>query len=315
MKIVIDLDRALADGRLTAEEAARLRAIAAGQTSFLAANLVTGFGIVAVAGGLVALFASVIAVATVGLALALAGAAIALNAADRWRLLGQILLVVGSLMLGGLVAEWEGSREAFLVCLPCSPARGFWPATRSSSCSRLLALSALLGARAGHWHATYALGLEAPGLTIVAFTGLGIALYALSRRVSVEWSGLAIAACRTCVLLVNLGFWIGSLWGDRSLGVALPPVALAVGWALAIAAGARLGVAGGTALARGDRGRVRGHPRLHPMVRAHRRLAGVSRARGRARDRHGLRLALAPRRPAPAGLKASRNHPPRHPFR
>ncbi len=238
MKIVIDLDRALADGRLTAEEAARLRVIAAGQTSFLAANLVTGFGIVAVAGGLVALFASVIAVATVGLVLALAGAAIALNAADRWRLLGQILLVVGSLMLGGgLVAEWEGSREAFLVCLVLFAGAGLLARNMLLVVLAVLALSALLGARAGHWHATYALGLEAPGLTIVVFTGLGIALYALSRRVSAEWSGLAIAACRTCVLLVNLGFWIGSLWGDRSLGVALPPVALAVGWALAIAAG------------------------------------------------------------------------------
>ncbi len=238
MKIVIDLDRAFAEGRLTADEAARLRAIANGQTSFLAANLVTGFGIVAVAGGLVALFSSVIAVAAVGLALALAGGAVTAVATDRRRLLGQILLVVGSLMLGGgLVAEWEGAREAFLVCLLLFAGAGLLARNTLLDLHAVLSLTALLGARAGHWHAMYSLGLLAPALTIVVFAGLGAGLYALSRRLPHDLSGLAVAACRTCVLLVNLGFWIGSLWGDRSLGVDLPPIALAVGWALAIAAG------------------------------------------------------------------------------
>lgn len=238
MKIVIDLDRALAEGRLTPDEAGRLRAIAATQTSFLAANLVTGFGIVAVAGGLVALFASVVAVGAVGLTLAAAGAGVALGAGERWRLLSQILLVVGSLMLGGgLVAHWEGSRESFLVCLALFAGAGLLARNTLLVVLAVLSLAALLGARAGHWHATYALGLKAPGLTILAFTGLGAGLYALSRRLPADWGGLAIAASRTCVLLVNLGFWIGSLWGDRSLGIDLPPLAMAVGWALAIAGG------------------------------------------------------------------------------
>jgi hypothetical protein len=38
--------------------------------------------------------------------------------------------------------------------------------------------------------------------------------YQASRRLPAEYARLAITAARTSLLLINFGFWIGSLWGD-----------------------------------------------------------------------------------------------------
>jgi iron complex transport system permease protein len=38
--------------------------------------------------------------------------------------------------------------------------------------------------------------------------------YQTSQRLSAEYERLAITAARTSLLLINFGFWIGSLWGD-----------------------------------------------------------------------------------------------------
>jgi iron complex transport system permease protein len=38
--------------------------------------------------------------------------------------------------------------------------------------------------------------------------------YQASKRLSAEYERLAITATRTSLLLINFGFWIGSLWGD-----------------------------------------------------------------------------------------------------
>jgi len=47
------------------------------------------------------------------------------------------------------------------------------------------------------------------------FSGLAIAAYQASKRLSADFARLSITAARTSLLLVNFGFWIGSLWGDR----------------------------------------------------------------------------------------------------
>jgi iron complex transport system permease protein len=51
-------------------------------------------------------------------------------------------------------------------------------------------------------------------LTIVLFSVLAFVAYNLSHRLSADYERLALAAVRTSLLLVNFGFWIGSLWGD-----------------------------------------------------------------------------------------------------
>lgn len=51
--------------------------------------------------------------------------------------------------------------------------------------------------------------------TIIIFTLLGILSYISSLYLPAQYSRLAILSARTSFFLMNMGFWIGALWGDR----------------------------------------------------------------------------------------------------
>ena len=55
IKIVLDITRLVKEGKLTAQEAERLQALAARDTGSLAINVLMSFGAVAVAAGIIAL--------------------------------------------------------------------------------------------------------------------------------------------------------------------------------------------------------------------------------------------------------------------
>jgi hypothetical protein len=215
MKVTLDLSELLEQGKITPAEAERLRALAAPGTSAFGINILIGFGVVAVAAGAVALVPLPSTAAALGVAIFVAGLLITLGGAAQWSLLGQICLIVGALMFtGGVVALGEGSLASLLivtVALFCGAL-----AARSSllMAGAVLALAACLGARTGYSHATYMLAIYEPTVTIVMFVVLALAAYQVSKRVAADYERIAIAAARTAVLLVNFGFWIGSLWGD-----------------------------------------------------------------------------------------------------
>ncbi|WP_425909425.1 hypothetical protein [Nitrobacter sp. TKz-YC02] len=114
----------------------------------------------------------------------------------------------------------------------------------------VLAASACLGARTGYSYASYSLAIFEPTLTVVVFSMVALIAYRASRRLPAEYARLAVTAARTSLLLINFGFWIGSLWGDplmliRSLAAKdvsstlmtkpiIPAVAFSVMWAVAL---------------------------------------------------------------------------------
>ena len=79
----------------------------------------------------------------------------------------------------------------------------------------VLALAACLGARTGYMHAMYSLSIQEPTITIVLFSALGARCLSDLERLKADYERMAITAARVSLLLVNFGFWIGSLWGDR----------------------------------------------------------------------------------------------------
>ena len=215
MKITLDIARLVEEGKLTSEEADKLAALAAHDTGSLGINILIGFGLVAIAAGAVALVPSPLTAVGFGLALFVAGSAIALNRLRQWGLLGQICLVIGAIMFGcGILAYAAGSLGSMLIvtgvfCLAAIIAR-----SSLLMALAVLAASASLGARVGYRHAVYSLAIFEPTLTVVLFSAVALLAYQASQRLSAEYERLAIAAARTSLLLVNLGFWIGSLWGD-----------------------------------------------------------------------------------------------------
>ena len=95
----------------------------------------------------------------------------------------------------------------------------------------VLSLSTLLSLGVGYDFASYFIWVEYPLLTIATFSILSICLYSVSKKVNADDEKLLITGSRVSVLLVNLGFWIGSLMGDILLDSAY---FFSITWALAI---------------------------------------------------------------------------------
>jgi hypothetical protein len=171
--------------------------------------------VIAIAAGAVALVPTPLTAVGLGLALFAAGCAIVLNRVQQWILLGQICLVIGALMFGGgVIAYGAGSLTSWLIVTGTFALAAI--AARSSLLMALavLAASACLGARTGYDNAVYSLAIFEPTLTVVLFSALALIAYQASERLPADYERLAITAARTSLLLINLGFWIGSLWGD-----------------------------------------------------------------------------------------------------
>ena len=252
MKVTLDLTRLLEQGKISQAEFDKLRALAAHETGSLAFNILIGFGVAAVSVGAVALVPEPLTAAVVGAAVLAFGMVLVLARSQQWALLAQICLCVGALIFaGGIVVIDEGSLRALLLVTVVFTGTAIAARSGLLMVAAVLALASCIGARTGYWHATYALSITEPTLTVVLFSLLALATYHLSKRLKSDYERLAVMAARTSVFLVNLGFWIGSLWGDRlvpirslsdflkppdaaAVVVELPPWLFSVGWALAL---------------------------------------------------------------------------------
>ena len=216
MKVTLDISRLVEDGNLTHEEADRLKKLAAHDTGQLGINIVIGFAVVAIALSAIALMPKPVTAITLGLGLLPTGCAILLARVQRLIVPGQICLMIGALTFaGGVVAQGEGSLTSMVTVTAAFAIAAV--AARSSLLAALsvLTASACLGADTGYVHASYFLGIPEPTLTVVLFSVLALIAWQGSKLLSSAYERLAITVARTSLLLVNFGFWIGSLWGDR----------------------------------------------------------------------------------------------------
>lgn len=252
MKITLDISKLVEEGKLTPAEAERLTTLASRETGSLGINILIGFGVVAIASGAVALVPTPLTAVLLGAIVFAAGMAIVLNRVKQWSVLGQVCLVIGALMFcGGVIAYGEGSLASLLIVTAVLGLAAI--AARSSLLTALavLAASGCLGARTGYMHAMYSLAIFEPTLTIVLFSALALAAYIVSPRLPADYERIALMAARTAVVLVNFGFWIGSLWGDPLMllrgmdgkdpsllfdSIVIPDWVFSIGWAAALIA-------------------------------------------------------------------------------
>jgi hypothetical protein len=246
--VTLDLEKLLREGQISPQEHARLQQLAAHDTGSLGLNILIGFGVIATAAGTVALLHSAGPSIGLGLAIAALGISLIRRYPTQWQVLGALVLLVGALIAaGGILAITEGSVTGFLAVTVLSLAAGI--AARSGLLIALatLALAGTLGAATLYRHAEYGLIIRQPALTVGLFSLLAWLAYRTSLRVSPEIERLALIFARTALLLVNFGFWVGSLWGDSfwrrsptweldSDAVAIPAVAFVSAWAVALLA-------------------------------------------------------------------------------
>jgi hypothetical protein len=227
-RVTLDLDRLVADGKLSAQEAIRLatlgEAVAAAtapeadkakpQGRFIP-NLLMIFGAVAAAAGVVALNPT----PETGLVLgggALGGTYLLRRMrGEEWALLAHALVIGGASGISAwLLARWGDVSwthlgvSLFLTAVTL--------AFRSSFVAvfAVLTFGAFLGSGAGYMHAIYAIFVSEPLVTALVFCALCAGLFWLRTRAGV-YESVTTAAARTSFIVANFGFWIGSLWGDE----------------------------------------------------------------------------------------------------
>ena len=253
MKVTLDLSKLLNEGSISLEEHDRLARLGKRDTGLLLVNVLVGFGVFAVSAGAVALLPNAITGTALGGALMVVGAGLMMSRRSEWSLLANICILVAALLLGtGIVLLSQGLTDAGSLDETLKPAMPLPLAlllvaavfvlagvlARSSLLAVLtvLVLFGALGSSAGYQHALYQLQVQEPLATVVVFSALALAAHLASRAVRGDWERLCTAVARTALFLVNLGFWIGSLWGDpldwvdRS-GVEIPALAFAIAWA------------------------------------------------------------------------------------
>ena len=242
MKVTVDIDKLLREGRISPEEYAKLKGTATAETGSLAMNILLGFGVIATAGGTLALLQSAASSIALGGLLVFGGISLSQQAPKAWGVLSSILLLVGSVLAsGGIVYLTGGNAGGFLVVTALLLVTGIWARSGLLIAMATLALSPTLGAATAYGHATYMLIIEQPTLTVVLFSLLAWGAYRMSLTMEPELQRLALISARTSILLVNFGFWVGSLWGD-SFGRRLyhyqdtppgsvPAVTFAIAWA------------------------------------------------------------------------------------
>ncbi len=239
MKITLDIDQLLNDGAITQAEYEKLSGLAAKSTGSLAFNILIGLGVIAVSGAVLALVPAPATAIVIGLFILVAGLALLLSSREQWEVLSNICILVGALLAGGgVLIEFNGSLTSILSVASILAGASIFARSTLLAVLATLMLSASIGVEADYLDASYFLAIQEPTITIVLFGLLAIGLYQLSKKLPADYERVALASARTGVFLVNFGFWVGSLWGERSdlEEILIPDSVFAVLWAAALIA-------------------------------------------------------------------------------
>ena len=116
MKITIDPDKLLHEGKITQAEYDKFSQFAAHDTATLVFNILIGFGVIAVSGAALALTPTPSIAVFLGLVVCAAGIVLIRTRYKQWLMLANICVLVGSLLFGGgVIKATEGSAGSFLL--------------------------------------------------------------------------------------------------------------------------------------------------------------------------------------------------------
>ena len=229
-RITLNLARLVADGRLEVGEADMLLQLAEqSRLRRILVNMLLIFGSLMVVGGVLALKPTL----ETGLALAICslglGTGLFAKGRREWGLLGRALIHMGLLGLSGWIAmqfwgmpePWPHLMWPVIATLFIAGAIGY----RDSLLAALaaIAIGYVLGGSTRYWHASYALIVEEPVLSIAAFSLLGAFVFWFRNRLPLAYQQPATVFWRTSFILGNFAFWVGTLWGDYILDGWLSP--------------------------------------------------------------------------------------------
>lgn len=219
-RITLDLEALVAEGRLTAEEATRLKGMAApGRGLSNIVQVLYIFGALGLAGGVLALKPDpMTGMVLAALAIGFAVFAQATKREDMG-LLGTALGIAGAVGLCGSFGLQFGEQlSAFTVNAVVAVillAIALLLRSRFLAALVPLAIAALVGSSTAYWHASYAIIIREPAVTVFVFAVLSGVFFLAASRLKGLWANMASDAGKVSWLVLNFAFWVGSLWGDE----------------------------------------------------------------------------------------------------
>lgn len=260
-KIVLDVDALVASGKLSGIEADRLKVLA--EPNRAVSTLVQVFyilGALGLAAGVVALKPEPI----IGLILALLalGFAVFVQATknESLSILGVGMSIAGTLgVCGWFGTEFGTETNALLINTVITAfvlASALWFRSLFLIALVPVGIASMLGSGTMYWHASYGIFVQEPTITVIVFGILALGLFALCYKLPDIRGMQALIAARVSWIIMNFGFWVGSLWGDyigehfqqyangeytgydemeawRATAVNVPDYAFVVAWGLA----------------------------------------------------------------------------------
>jgi hypothetical protein len=243
MRVILDLDQLLQDNKITTEQANYFKQLAIKESGSTAINLLLALGAIAVALGVFALNFNYVAGFLIGVVFIIAGFYIGHFYKEQWSVLGSTLNLIGSFFLAGSLLMLSGDQlSTFLIIAILFIAIGFATPNRLLVALSPVAIAAALGASTYYGHAMYALAVTQPTHTIILFSVLAFIVFLLGQKLT-QYTAYCNIFSRVCIILVNFGFWVGSLWGDTLRKVTdasvyqapqISPMVFSVVWALAL---------------------------------------------------------------------------------
>jgi iron complex transport system permease protein len=233
MKVTLDLTDLVARGEITKDEADKLARLGARDTGSLGVNILLGFGTVAVALGGGFLFPTAQSVIVIGAILFVIGLALILNKQTKWGLFAQICVTIGALgIVGGIMYLTRGDVYVNLAMAAGLAVAAFVAASGLLGALAILQFSVALGAGTAYFGGGYFTWVEHPALTIGVLAVVSIALTFVATRLPSAYERVALIMARTGVLIINLAFLVGSLFGDHTWSTAIEPPIFSIVWAV-----------------------------------------------------------------------------------
>jgi hypothetical protein len=184
---------------------------------------------VALGGGF--LFPTAESVVAIGTILFVIGLGLIINKQTKWGLFAQICVTIGALaIVGGVSYLASGNYYVGLGLAVGLAVAAFVGTSGLLAALAVLQFSIALGSCTAYWSGGYFFWVEQPTQTILVLGVLAVALLLVSMRIPSAYERVALIAARTAVLIINLAFLVGSLFGDRELG--LPASYFTIAWAL-----------------------------------------------------------------------------------
>jgi len=216
MKVTLDLTDLVTRGEITQAEADKLSKLGARDTGSLGSNILLGFGTVAVALGGGFLFPTAQSVIVIGAILFVIGIALILNKQTKWGLFAQICITIGALgIVGGVSYLTEGNFYVNIALAAGLALAAFAASSGLLGALAVLQFSIALGAGTAYWHGGYFTWVEEPALTILVLAVLSVALTFAATQLPSAYERVALIMARTGVLIINLAFLVGSIFGDH----------------------------------------------------------------------------------------------------